>query len=78
MRYSTRDKSILIGLYLSKFDKDGLKSLGFSGFMEAFNTLGLAVGAKPLSLRNYRDEFDPYFSNPRIGWSKRVLRDYWY
>ena len=76
MKYSTRDKAILIGLYLSKFDKDGLKSLGFSGFMEAFNTLGLAVGVKPLSLRNYRDEFDPYFSNPRIGWNKRALREY--
>ena len=76
MKFSTRDKAILIGLYLSKFDKEGLKSLGFSGFMEAFNTLGLAIGAKPLSLRNYRDEFDPYFPNPRIGWNKRTLRDY--
>ncbi|MCL1946498.1 MAG: DUF3883 domain-containing protein [Chitinivibrionia bacterium] len=76
MKLAIRDKAILIGLYLSKFDKEGLKSLGFSGFMEAFNTLGLAIGAKPLSLRNYRDEFDPYFPNQRTGWNKRKLRDY--
>jgi hypothetical protein len=75
MNFSSRDKQILIGLFLSKFDKKGLETLGFSGFMEAYNTLGLAIGAKPLSIRNYRDEFDPYFSNPRIGW-QRPMKEY--
>jgi hypothetical protein len=76
MNFNTRDKAILIGLFLSKFDKKGLEALGFSGFMEAFNALGFAIGSKPLSIRNYRDEFDPYFPNLRIGWNKRPLRDY--
>jgi hypothetical protein len=76
MKFTTRDKAILIGLYLSKFDKEGLKALGFSGFTEAFNILGLAIGVKPSSLKNYRDEFDPYFPNSRIGWNKRAFRDY--
>jgi hypothetical protein len=75
MNFNNRDKQILIGLFLSKFDRKGLESLGFSGFMEAFNTLGLAIGAKPLSLRNYRDEFDPYFPNPRVGW-QRPMKEY--
>jgi hypothetical protein len=74
MNLNLRDKSIIIGLYLSKFDKEALKILGFNGFMEAYNTLGYAIGAKPLSLRNYRDEFDPYFSNSRKGWYNRNLR----
>jgi hypothetical protein len=76
MKLGTRDKSILIGLFLSKFDVEGLSQLGFEGFTEALNTLGLVIGAKPTSLKNYRDEFDPLFPNPRKGWHKRKLRDY--
>ncbi len=76
MKRSTRDKSILIGLFLSKFDDEGLKLLGFDGFIEAYNTLGYAIGAKPASLKNYRDEFDPLFPNARKGWHKRKIRDY--
>src|SRR3990172_2234271 len=74
--FSIRDKAILIGLYLSKFDEDGLTELGFEGSTQAFNTLGYSVGAKPASIKNYRDEFDPYFPNPRQGWHKRIIREY--
>lgn len=63
----------MIGMYLSKFDKEGLSKLGFSNFSEAFNVLGLAINAKPLSIRNYRDEFDPVFPNKRKGWHKRPM-----
>ena len=41
--FSNRDKAILIGLYLSKFDDEGLKELGFSGIIEAFNILGYSI-----------------------------------
>lgn len=69
-----RDKAILCGLYLSKFDQAGLAALGFGSFKEAFNALGAAIGAKPASIKNYRDEFDPLHpGNPRQGW-KRPLR----
>jgi hypothetical protein len=74
--FSNRDKAILIGLYLSKFDEDGLNALGFEGFNQAFNTLGYSIGFKPASIKNYRDEFDPYFPNLRKGWHKRSIRDY--
>jgi hypothetical protein len=74
--FSIRDKAILIGLYLSKFDEEGLAELGFDGFVQSFNTLGYSIGVKPASIKNYRDEFDPYFPNPRKGWHKRTLRDY--
>lgn len=71
-----RDKSILVGLYLSKFDLDGLRSLGFNSFIEAFNVIGSALGVRPASLKNYRDEFDPLFPNKRKGWHKRSIRAY--
>ncbi len=73
---SSREKSILAGLYLSKFDTVGLRQLGFESFAEAFNIIGSALGVPPASVKNYRDEFDPLFSNNRKGWHKRTVRDY--
>ncbi len=70
-----RDKSILTGLFLSKFDKKALNELGFESFSEAFNVLGYSIGSKPASLKNYRDEFDPCFPNSRQGWHGRSMRD---
>lgn len=74
--FSLREKSILAGLYFSKFDQNGLAVFGFGSFTEAFNVIGLALGVQPGSLKNYRDEFDPLFPNNRKGWHKRPMRDY--
>ena len=71
-----REKLILIGLYLSKYDSLGLKQLGLESFVEAFNVFGYALGSKPASIKNYRDEFDPLFPNRRRGWHKRQIRKY--
>ena len=75
-RISARDKPILAGLYLSKYDKLGFKKLGFKSFTEAYNVLGYATGSQPASIKNYRDEFDPLFPNGRKGWRKRPTREY--
>lgn len=75
-RIPTREKLILTGLYLSKYDLLALKELGFGSFVEAFNVMGYAMGSKPASIKNYRDEFDPLFANPRKGWHKRPIRNY--
>ena len=76
VKITTREKLILAGLYLSKYDLLGLKKLGFESFVEAFNVIGYGLGSKPASVKNYRDEFDPLFPNPRKGWHKRQTRDY--
>jgi hypothetical protein len=74
---TTRQKLILSGLYLSKYDSLGVKKLGFDSFVEAFNVIGYALGSRPASIKNYRDEFDPLFqTNRRKGWHKRPTRDY--
>jgi hypothetical protein len=75
-RVATREKLILAGLYLSKYDPLGMKKLGFESFTEAFNVIGYAMGSQPASIKNYRDEFDPLFPNRRKGWHKRPIRDY--
>ncbi|MHB8411187.1 MAG: protein NO VEIN domain-containing protein [Candidatus Acidiferrales bacterium] len=66
----------MVGLYLSKYDLLGLKRLGFNSFAEAFNVIGYAMGSRPASIKNYRDEFDPLFPNRRKGWHKRQTRNY--
>lgn len=73
---SVREQAILLGLYLSKFDYKGISALGFSSFSEVYNTFALAIGTKPSTIKNYRDELDPYFPNARKGWYKRPLRDH--
>jgi hypothetical protein len=75
-RITTREKLILAGLYLSKYDSLGLRKLGFDSFIEAFNVIGYALGSKPMNIKNYRDEFDPLFPNKRKGWHKRPTRGY--
>jgi len=75
-RIAAREKLILVALYLSKYDSLGLKRLGFDSFVEAFNVIGYAMGSKPASIKNYRDEFDPLFPNRRKGWHKRKTRSY--
>ncbi len=72
----TREKQILAGLFLSKFDVEGLTALGFQTFTAAFNALGYGLGGRPASIKNYRDEFDPMFPNLRKGWQHRQRRDY--
>ena len=76
INFTKSEKAIIIGLYLSKFNKDGLTHLGFSGFWEAFNALGYCIGVKPATVKNYRDEFDPYFPNNRKGWHNRSIKTY--
>ena len=66
-------KAMLIGMFLSKYDQQALDILGFESFAEAFNVLGLSLGVKPNSIKNYRDEFDPIFPNHRQGWHKRQM-----
>jgi hypothetical protein len=75
-RVATREKLILAGLYLSKYDLLGLENLGFQNFTEAFNVIAYAMGSRPSSIKNYRDEFDPFFPNGRKGWHRRPRRDY--
>lgn len=70
-----REKAILFGLFLSKFNETGLEELGFTSYIEAFNAIGLALNCNPASIKNYRDEFDSLFPNNRKGW-QRETRQY--
>lgn len=73
---SPRDKAVLMGLFLSRFNQKALEAFGFMAFRQAYNAMGLSIGVVPKSIQNYRDEFDPYFPNKRMGWRNRKLRDF--
>ena len=71
---TARESQILCGLFLSKYNEQALAALGFESFAEAYNVLGAGLSVSPATIKNYRDELDPYFPNRRRGWHKRPLR----
>jgi len=72
----SRDKTsdaLSVAYYLSRFDRDAVKELGYKGFNAAFEGVGKILGQKWTTIKNMRDEFDPYFDNGRKGWYQREL-----
>lgn len=70
----SKDDALVIAYYLSRMDIKGVKELGYKNFSNAFKELGKILGRKPATIKNMRDEFDPFFDNPRAGWYQRPLR----
>lgn len=69
--------AIIIAFYLSKYDKQGLKNLGFKNDAEAFENISRILGVKKNYIKFRRDEFDPI--HPwRKGWrrpmDKRIIK----
>ena len=67
------EDSLAITYYLSRTNVEGLKKLGYKSFASAFKDLAEILQQKPATLKNMRDEFDPYFDNGRAGWYQREL-----
>jgi len=63
---------LYIALYLAKFDKEAYLNLGFGNQTETHIEIGLILGIKPTTIKNWRDEFDPLFGH-RAGWYQRNL-----
>lgn len=66
--------ALVVSFYLSKFDYDGLARLGYDTFREAFRDIGQKLDVKPTSVKNMRDEFDPFYDNKRRGWYQKEIR----
>lgn len=67
-------KAVIVGYAMSRLDVKYLDAFGFRSWKSAFSTIGDQLGIASASLKNLRDEFDPFHSNPRRGWHKRPLR----
>lgn len=66
--------SLTVAYCLSRVDNRAVDALGFKSFTSAFKGIGEILGQKSSTIKNMRDEFDPYFNNGRRGWYQRELR----
>ena len=73
-RLNNTDKAMLMGLFISKFDKRALNSFGFTSKQEAYNVFGYAAKASPNSIKLYKQEYDPYYPNGNNGFAKRKTK----
>ena len=64
-------KVSIIAYYLSKFDKDAIKTLGYDTFSSAFEGLSAKFGKTNNYMKLRRDEFDVLTGSSRKGWHKR-------
>lgn len=65
--------ALVVGFYLSKFDTAGLERLGYATFKAAYSDIGQRLGIKPQSIKNKRDDFDPFYNSGRAGWYQRAM-----
>jgi hypothetical protein len=71
---SENELAMVVAFYLSKFGEEGLARLGFGTYREAFQEVSRSLNVNPNSVKNWRDEFDPYYDNGRKGWYQRGMR----
>ena len=71
---SENELAMVVAFYLSKFGNEGLERLGFETYKQAFQETGASLNVNPNSVKNWRDEFDPYYDNGRKGWYQRGIR----
>lgn len=56
----------IVGYYLSRFDRDAYKKLGFGNMTETHEKIGSVLEISSNTLKNFRDAFDPYHENKCI------------
>lgn len=72
MMTTNNQLALIVSYYLSRFDKKGYTTLGYSSFNRAANGIGEILNVKSNTIKNMRDEFDPYHDNNRIGWIREL------
>ena len=58
--------------YLSRFNEEGLKKLGYSTWNKAYEDISVKLDVKKYTVRNQRDDFDPIHGH-RAGWYQRPM-----
>lgn len=70
--YTDANRKIsIIAYYLSKFDMDAVRALGFTTYSGAFRVISERFGKSNNYMKLRRDEFDAIVSTVRQGWNKR-------
>lgn len=66
-------RALIVAYYLSRFDRKGVRALGYATAEQAFLEIGKALGVKKSTIKHMRDSFDPYCSQVRVGWYQRPI-----
>lgn len=67
-------RALVVAFFLSKFDRAAIESLGYKSWNDAYAGIGDSLAVKPSTVKNMRDDFDPYHPNDRAGWYQREPR----
>lgn len=67
------EQSIIVSYYLSRFNKEAIENLGYKTWKEAFENLSQKLQINKHTIKNWRDEFDPFHGH-RAGWHQREPR----
>lgn len=73
-KQDAKSNIIIVSYYLSRCNWNALETLGYKTFAVAFESIGKLMNIKPATVKNIRDQFDPYFDNGRAGWYQRELQ----
>lgn len=65
-------KISIIAYYLSKFNMDAVRELGYENYSRTFEGISLRFGKDNNYLKLRRDEFDVFTGSSRKGWHKRA------
>jgi hypothetical protein len=65
--------ALIVAYYLSRCDREAVRNLGYSTFAQATKEIGTILGVKQTTIKNMRDEFDPYHDNSRVGWLRPAI-----
>lgn len=66
--------ALIVGYAMSRLDEGYLMSQGVKTWRAAFSRAAEVLEVPPASLKNLRDEFDPFHDNSRRGWWHRPIR----
>ena len=64
--------TLYISYYLSRFNEEGLRKLGYLTWNKAFEDIAKKLQVNSHSVKNWRDEFDPIHGH-RAGWYQRPM-----
>ncbi|MCE9553009.1 MAG: DUF3883 domain-containing protein [Planctomycetes bacterium] len=67
-------RAIIVGYAMSRLDGQYLRAFKLKSWKNAFMSAAHSLGVRSTSLKNLRDEFDPFHGNLRQGWHGRELR----
>jgi hypothetical protein len=72
-RSGIKPEALIVGYALSRLDRRLLSEMGWSNWNAAYDAAAKALKEKRNSIKQLRDEFDPYFDNGRRGWFQRPM-----